>query len=211
MQYYRQPNTGCDKYYNNCRPSQRQQVFLFFLDYYFIPFSFYFLFSLSSLEPENELGVAAKTGRPQDEMGKFFFYGEMGWESKQRLAKEDRNRARLREITGREGVTKGEGKIELQGGKGNAPRYVFVDLFICLFIYLFYCIFFIIISGYCFFGLDTRFCWKSCTCQHCSRVRFDATTWFSSSTLFVLDCSFFLCILLCPGSLSLSLSKQLYG
>ena len=61
--------------------------------------------------------------------------------------------ARLREITRERELPEEQGKIELQGGKGNAPRYDFVDLFIYLFIY----IFFIIISGYCFFGLDTRF------------------------------------------------------
>ena len=64
--------------------------------------------------------------------------------------------ARLREITKERELPEEQGKIELQGGEGNAPRYDFVDLFY-LFIYLFFCIFFIIISGYCFFGLDTRF------------------------------------------------------
>ena len=63
--------------------------------------------------------------------------------------------ARLREITRERELPEEQGKIELQGGKGNAPRYDFVDLFIYLFI--FFCIFFIIISGYSFFGLDTRF------------------------------------------------------
>ena len=45
--------------------------------------------------------------------------------------------ARLREITRERELPKEQGKIELQGGKGNAPRYDFVDLFIYLFIYLF--------------------------------------------------------------------------
>ena len=45
--------------------------------------------------------------------------------------------ARLREITRERELPKEQGKIELQGGKGNAPRYDFVDLFIYLFILLY--------------------------------------------------------------------------
>ena len=64
-----------------CRPPQRQEVFLS-LRLLFYSLSLAFIFSLSSSEPENELGVAAKTGRPQDEMGGFFFTA--GWDGKAR-------------------------------------------------------------------------------------------------------------------------------
>ena len=88
-------------------------------------------------------------------------YGWLAEEDRNRGKREKRKKEKKRQRTGRGGVTRERGKIELQGGKGNAPG---MSSWTFLFIYLFYCIFFIIISGYCFFGLDTRLCWKSCTC-----------------------------------------------
>ena len=80
-------------------------------------------------------------------------------------------------------------------------------LFIYLFIYFLYFLYYYFWLLFLWLGYEI-FAGSLCTCQCCPQVSFDATTWFSSSTLFVLDCSFFLCILLCPSSLSLSLSRN---
>ena len=68
--------------------------------------------------------------------------------------------ARLREITRERELPEEQGKIELQGGKGSAPKYDFVDLFIYLFIYFFVfslLLFLVIVS----LAWIRDFCWKS--------------------------------------------------